>query len=84
MYQAGVSLRRVEDITEALRGTRVGSSKILEMNQKIYERIEEWRRRPIEGEHICVYLDFIGHERNIPQPLFLILTIICFLPTWKS
>ena len=39
MYLAGVSVRRVEDITEALWGTRVSSSTVSELNQKIYERI---------------------------------------------
>lgn len=46
---AGVSVRRVEDITEALWGTRVSSSTASELNQKIYERIETWRTRPFEG-----------------------------------
>ena len=43
MYLAGVSVRRVEDITEALWGTRVSPSAVSELNQKLYERIEEWR-----------------------------------------
>lgn len=50
MYMAGVSVRRVEDITEALWGTRVSPSTVSELNQKLYERIEEWRNAPIEGE----------------------------------
>src|SRR5262249_29576040 len=54
MYLAGVSVRRVEDITEALWGTRVGPSTVSELNQKIYGRIAEWRNRPIEGEHAYV------------------------------
>ena len=40
MYLAGVSVRRVEDITEALWGSRVSASTVSELNQKIYERIE--------------------------------------------
>lgn len=35
MYLAGVSVRRVEDITEALWGTRVSPSTVSELNQKI-------------------------------------------------
>ena len=35
MYLAGVSVRRVEDLTEALWGTRVRSSTVSELNQKI-------------------------------------------------
>jgi putative transposase len=40
MYLAGVSVRRVEDITEALWGTRVSPSTVSELNQKIYVQIE--------------------------------------------
>jgi transposase-like protein len=63
MYLAGVSTRRVEDITEALWGTRVSSSTVSEMNKKIYGTIEAWRNRPIEGEHPYVYLDGIWLKR---------------------
>ena len=51
MYLAGVSVRRVEDITEALWGAKVSSSTVSELNQKIYGKIEEWRMKPIEDEH---------------------------------
>ena len=49
MYLAGVSVRRVEDITEALWGTRVSPSTVSELNQKIYAQIEAWRNRPDRG-----------------------------------
>ena len=55
MYLAGVSVRRVEDITEALWGTRVSPSTVAELNQKIYAQIEAWRNRPIAGAHPYVY-----------------------------
>ncbi len=63
MYLAGVSTRRVEDITEALWGTRVSSSTVSELNKRIYATIEEWRHRPLEGEHPYVYLDGIWLKR---------------------
>lgn len=44
------SVRRVEDITTALWG--------------VYGQIEEWRNRPIEGEHLYVYLDGIWLKRS--------------------
>src|SRR5258708_25903641 len=59
MYLAGVSVRRVEDITEALWGTRVSPSTVSDLNKKIYGTIAAWRNRPIEGEHPYVYLDGI-------------------------
>jgi putative transposase len=64
MYLAGVSVRRVEDITEALWGTRVSPGTVSKLNKKIYETIEEWRNRPIEGEHPYVYLDGIALKRS--------------------
>ena len=64
MYLAGVSVRRVEDITEALWGVRVGASTVSELNQKIYAQIETWRNRPLEGEHAYVYMDGIWLKRS--------------------
>jgi transposase-like protein len=63
MYLAGVSVRRVEDITEALWGARVSASTVSELNQKIYVKIEGWRNRPIEGEYAYVFLDGIWLKR---------------------
>jgi putative transposase len=64
MYLAGVSVRRVEDITEALWGTRVSPSTVSELNQKIYTQIDAWRNRPMEGEHADVYVDGIWLKRS--------------------
>jgi len=64
MYLAGVSMRRVEDITEALWGTRVKASTVSEMAQKVYGEIESWRNRPIEGKFAYVYLDGIWMKRS--------------------
>lgn len=64
MYLAGVSVRRVEDITESLWGARVSPSTVSELNQKIYEKIEAWRNRPIEGQFAYVYLDGIWLKRS--------------------
>src|SRR5262245_54589401 len=64
MYRAGVSVRRVEDITEALWGTRVSPSTVSDLNKKIYATIEAWRNQPIEGEHPYVYLDGIVLKRS--------------------
>jgi len=64
MYMAGVSVRRVEDITEALWGQRVSPSAVSDLNKKLYVRIEKWRNRPIEGEYAYVYLDGIWLKRS--------------------
>ena len=64
MYLAGVSVRRVEDITEALWGTKVSPSTVSELNKKIYGKIDEWRKRPLSGEYPYVYLDGIYLRRS--------------------
>jgi len=64
MYLAGVSVRRVEDITEALWGTRVSSGTVSKLNQKVYKHIERWRTQPIEGSYSYVYLDGIVLKRS--------------------
>lgn len=64
MYLAGVSVRRVEDITEALWGTKVSPGTISNLNKKVYAHIEAWRNRKITGDYSYVYLDGIWLKRS--------------------
>jgi transposase-like protein len=64
MYLAGVSVRRVEDITQALWGTRVSASTVSDLNQKIYGKIDEWRQRPLVGDFPYVFLDGLWLKRS--------------------
>ncbi len=64
MYLAGVSVRRVEDVTEALWGTRVSSGTVSNLNKKVYKHIERWRTQKIEGNFAYVYLDGIVLKRS--------------------
>ena len=64
MYLAGVSVRRVEDITEALWGTRVSPATVSALNQKIYEKIEEWRKRPLSQHYPYIFVDGIWLKRS--------------------
>ncbi len=65
MYLAGVSVRRVEDITEALWGSKVSPSTISELNKKAYVHIEDWRNRPLQSrKYPYVYVDGIYLRRN--------------------
>lgn len=65
MYLAGVSVRRVEDITEALWGTKVSPSTISELNKKAYIHIENWRNRQLtHSSYTYVYVDGIYLKRN--------------------
>lgn len=64
MYLAGVSVRRVEDITEALWGTKVSPGTISNLNKKAYEHIEQWRTRPLSGRYPYVYADGVYLKRS--------------------
>lgn len=64
MYLTGVSVRRVEDITEALWGSKVSPATISELNKKAYVHIEEWRNRPLQGNYPYIYVDGIYLCRN--------------------
>ena len=64
MYLAGVSVRRVEDITEALWGAKVSPATISNLNKKAYMHIETWRTRPLTGTYPYVYVDGIYLKRS--------------------
>jgi transposase-like protein len=64
MYLAGVSVRRVEDITEALWGTKVSPGTISNLNKKIYDEIGKWRMEALKEHYTYVYLDGIWLKRS--------------------
>ena len=56
---------RVEDITEALWGSKVSPATISELNKKAYVHSEDWRNRPLQGgRYPYVYVDGIYLRRN--------------------
>lgn len=64
IYYAGVSMRRMEDITDTLWGTRVSPSTISDLNKKLAGRIEDCRTRQLTGTCVYVWLDAIWLNRN--------------------
>lgn len=64
MYLAGVSTRRVEDITQMLWNAKLSAGTVSRLNVKVYEQIEAWRNRALEGKYPYVYLDGIYLKRN--------------------
>mgnify|MGYP000934302121 FL=1 len=64
MYLAGVSTRRIEDITELLWDAKLSAGTMSRLNGKVYEQIEAWRNRPLSGAYPYVYLDGIYLKRN--------------------
>ena len=57
MYLAGVSTRRIEDISEMLWGNRLSAGTLSNLHKEVYPQIEAWRNRPITGEYAYVYVD---------------------------
>lgn len=49
MYLAGVSVRRVEDITEALWGTKVSAGTVSNLNKKVYGHLKPGATVPCKG-----------------------------------
>ena len=64
MYLAGVSTRRIEDITELLRDAKLSAGTVSRLNGKVYEQIEAWRKRPLERTYPYVFLDGVYLKRN--------------------
>ena len=64
IYLTGVSVRRVEDITEDLWGTKFSAGTVSDLNRKMYERIDKWRNRAVEGKYPYIYLDGICLKRS--------------------
>jgi transposase-like protein len=64
MYLAGVSMRRVADITEALWGSKVSAGTVSDLAQKVYGTIEAWRQRKLEGQFPYVFVDGLWLKRS--------------------
>ena len=65
MYLAGVSVRRVGDITQVLWRSKVSASTISDLNKKAYVNIEAWRNRSLQGgKYPYVYVDGIHLKQN--------------------
>ena len=69
MYLAGVSMRRVESITEILWGQKVSAGTISNLNQKCFAQIEEWRSRKLTERYPYVFVDGIFLKRCWGVPL---------------
>ena len=65
MYLAGVSTRRVEDVSEILWGAGVSAGTVSNLNDKAFKAVEEWRCRPLTCEYPYVYVDGIYIARDL-------------------
>lgn len=64
MYLAGISTRRIEDVSELLWGSSVSAATVSNLNEKAFEAVEEWRSRPLTKAYPYVYIDGIYLKRS--------------------
>ena len=64
MYLAGVSTRRVDDISQALWGERMPSQTLSDQLKKVYSQIDQWRTRPLSQPYPYVFMDGVWHQRS--------------------
>ena len=64
MYLAGVSTRRIEDVSEILWGAGVSAGTVSNLNDKAFKAVDEWRCRPLTCEYPYVYIDGIYLKRS--------------------
>lgn len=64
IYLAGVSTRRIEDVSQILWGAGVSAGTVSNLNDKAFASVEEWRNRPLEGEYPYVFVDGVYLKRS--------------------
>ena len=64
MRLAGVSTRRIEDVSEILRGAGVSAGTFSNLNDKAFKAVDEWQRRPLICAYPYAYVDGIYLKRN--------------------
>lgn len=64
MYLAGVSTRRIEDVSEILWGAGVSAGTVSNLNEKAFESVEAWRTRPLSGDYPYLFIDGIYLKRS--------------------
>ncbi len=64
MYLAGVSTRRVDDISQALRGERMPSRTLSDRLKNVYVQIDQWRQRLLQQPYPYVFMDGVWYKRS--------------------
>lgn len=64
MYLAGVSTRRIEDVSQILWGAGVSAGTVSNLNDKAFASVEEWRNRQLQGEYPYVFVDGVYLKRS--------------------
>ena len=64
MYLAGVSTRRIEGVSEILRGAGVSAGTMPNPNEKALESVDAWRTRPLSGGYPYLLVDGVYLKRS--------------------
>lgn len=64
MHLAGVSSRRIEDVSEILWGSSVSAATVPDLDEKAFASAGEWRNRPPGRAHPYACVDGIHLERS--------------------
>ena len=64
MHLAGVSTRRIEDVSETLWGSGVSAATVPDLNEKAFASVGERGSRPLERAYPYVYVDGIYLKRS--------------------
>lgn len=64
MHLAGVSTRRIEDVSEILRGPGVSAATVPDLNEKAFASVGEWRNRPLDRARPCACVDGVYLKRS--------------------
>lgn len=64
MHLAGVSTRRIEDVSETLWGSGVSAATVPDLDGRAFASVEEWRNRPPGRAHPYACVDGIYLKRS--------------------
>ena len=64
MYLAGISTRRIEDVSEILWSASVSTAMVSDLNEKAFGAVGEWRSRPLTRKYPYVFVDGIYLKRS--------------------
>lgn len=64
MYLAGVSTRRIEDVSGILWGAGVSAGTVSNLNEKAFESVDARRTGPLSGGYPCLFVDGIYLKRS--------------------
>ena len=57
MYSKGLTTRDISDVMETIYGIHYSKSKVSNISQSFYERMEIWRDRDLASHYLALYID---------------------------